>query len=175
MKAILILFCLFLYTISLKGQTVLDSVKNEYSRDNEGYKIFCDLGKCHVLDLLLKTQKSETTSKKNLFNNHFDTLYDLVYAFPRMFDKDKVLYIINDFYFREINNFIENVQKRDEYFNLSYHSPFFIANLLFEDNELTKEIYHNLIFDTSAYNGNYFNEYLNRELINTIFDKKNTP
>lgn len=169
MKTILILlFCIPLHTVSMKGQTVLDSVKNEYSIDKEGYKIFCDLGKCYTLDLLLKTQQHEVNAKNNLFNNHFNTLYDLVYAFPRMFYKEKVLFIINDYYRKEIDDFIENIQKSDEYFKLNYHSPFFIASMLFEDSKSTRELYNRLVFDSSAYNGNYLDEYLNKEFTNAI-------
>ena len=154
------IIALMVLTVHVSGQVSdLDSVKEKYSLDDNAYKHFLDLGKCHCLDIL-------DNKSSDFFNNHFFTLYDLKYAFPRMFYKEKIKTAINVYYEKNINDIFVSFKEKDEKIKLLFHSPFLFCDKLFEKNDNTRQLYRTLVNDSTSYTGHHYIDYLDDVITN---------
>jgi hypothetical protein len=100
------------------------------------------------MDLLAGERHTST-----LYDRHFTTLYDLRYALPRLFDgvKQPLKDRIDAYYASELDAVVTSMRKKDEYFKTSWSSRFFIAGMLFGENEKTKALYLQIVNDRSLF------------------------
>jgi hypothetical protein len=146
---VLILALLFSSTVtSAQIESRLDSVQCKLAGDEDAYRIFLGLAQCRAMDLL--AGEGDTSP---LYDRHFTTLYDLRYALPRLLsgEKQALKGKIDTYYASELDAVVTSMRKKDEYFKTSWSSRFFIAGMLFGENEKTKALYLQIINDRSLY------------------------
>jgi hypothetical protein len=150
MRLIFLIFTLlFSSTVSsAQVESRLDSVQCKLAGDENAYRLFLGLAQCRTIDLL--AGESDTSP---FYDRHFTTLYDLQYAFPRLFDgaRQALKGEIDAYYAAELDAVVTSMRARDEYFNVSFASHFFIAGMLFGENEKTKALYLQIVNDRGLY------------------------